>query len=133
MSINPAQAIGSTADLPSAIPEDRLHSNPNSRVSPSPAPTTSGTEPTREVLDKHKASASAEVPQDEVQVQRDNASNGQIVIRYMDRSGQVILQVPSSQVLGLARAIERALQDQAQKRTTAGSASFYEGETQHGD
>jgi uncharacterized FlaG/YvyC family protein len=52
-------------------------------------------------------------------VQRDDESNGQIVIKYLDHSGQVILQIPSSQVLGLARAIEKTFEEQASHRGNA--------------
>jgi biopolymer transport protein ExbD len=58
-----------------------------------------------------------ELPQDEVQVQRD--SQNQIVIKYLDGSGRVIFQVPSSQIVALQRAIEQALEDQVQRRSTA--------------
>ena len=58
-----------------------------------------------------------ELPQDEVQVQRD--SQNQIVIKYLDGSGRVIFQVPSSQIVALQQAIEQALEDQAQRRSAA--------------
>jgi len=61
----------------------------------------------------------SEMAQDEVQVQRDSQSNDEIVIKYVDRAGNLILQVPSSQVLGLARAIEQALADQSTERQNA--------------
>ncbi len=51
------------------------------------------------------ASASLELPEDEVQVQRDSSS-GEIIIRYLDGRGDVILQVPSEQLLNLAHAAE---------------------------
>jgi len=53
---------------------------------------------------------SAPRAQDAVQVQRETGN--QIVIRYLDRCGQVIVQVPSSQVLELEKAIEQALEAQ---------------------
>jgi uncharacterized FlaG/YvyC family protein len=72
---------------------------------------------------------SAEMPRDEVQVQRVNGASGDIVIRYIDASGNLILQIPSSQVLGLARAIEQALEEQANRSTGASEkASPSEGE-----
>jgi len=59
--------------------------------------------------------------QDEVQVQRTNGVSGDIVIRYMDAHGNLILQIPSAQVLGLARAVERALEEQAGRKPSAES------------
>jgi len=54
--------------------------------------------------------SSEESLEDEVQVQRDS-STGAIVIKYLDQAGNVVLQVPSSQVLSLARAIEKDLSE----------------------
>ncbi len=54
--------------------------------------------------------------QDEVQVQRANGASGDIVIRYLDASGSLILQIPSSQLLGLAKAVDQALAEQANRR-----------------
>ena len=51
--------------------------------------------------------ATTEIPQDEVQVQRDSATNGEIVIKYLDHSGNVIVQLPSQQMLGVTRAIDK--------------------------
>jgi hypothetical protein len=62
------------------------------------------------------------MPQDEVQVQRDPAGSGQIVIKYLDDKGNLVLQVPSSQLLGLARAIEQTFNEQARDRAAASEA-----------
>lgn len=43
-------------------------------------------------------------------MQRDSATNGEIVIRYLDQRGNLILQVPSSEVLGVTRGIDQALE-----------------------
>ena len=59
-------------------------------------------------------------PQDEVEVQRE--SGNRIVIKYLDASGRLIFQVPTSQVLELNKAIEQALEHQAQTRQDAGIA-----------
>jgi len=65
--------------------------------------------------------------QDEVQVQRTDGVSGDIVIKYVDASGSLILQIPSEQVLGLARAVERAIEAQDNRRAgvaaRAGGAS----------
>jgi len=61
--------------------------------------------------------------QDEVQVQRTNDGRGDIVIRYVDPHGNLILQIPSSQLLGLARAIDHALEEQASQKSNASGDS----------
>lgn len=45
--------------------------------------------------------------EDAVQVQRESGNH--IVIKYLDRSGSVIFQVPTSQVIALQKAIEQVL------------------------
>jgi uncharacterized FlaG/YvyC family protein len=67
-------------------------------------------------------------------VQRDSETNGEIVIRYLDRSGDVILQVPSSQMLALTRAIDQNLQQEAKVRATASdSPTADKGDDTYGD
>jgi hypothetical protein len=63
------------------------------------------------------SSSSTELPEDEVQVQRDSQTNGEVVIKYLDHAGNLILQVPSSQMIGLARAIEEDFQQEAKARS----------------
>lgn len=84
----------------------------------------------RELPNPPSPSAPPELPQDEVEVQRDPAGSGQIVVKYLDAKGNLILQVPSAQVLKLARSIEQALDSQAKSRTVANTGS--EGEP-HGN
>lgn len=120
MSINPVQGTGpSAADASVAAPAVRRHVATTSDFQPLPTRVNPGTESTREVRHPLKRTETPETPRDAVQVQRDDESNGQIVIKYLDHSGQVILQIPSSQVLSLARAIEKALEEQASHRANA--------------
>jgi len=73
------------------------------------------------------------MPQDEVEVQRDSAANDEIVIKYMDHSGNVILQVPSSQVLGVTRAIDQDFQrEQRLRANTSAVVGSTGGEKAHG-
>jgi hypothetical protein len=118
MSINPVPAVSNAinASLTAGAGRSSSARAPGPHE-PSPRPN-SGARPIQEIQQRPQTSETLEIPKDEVQVQRDSASNGQIVIRYLDHSGQVILQVPSSQVLGLARAIERALEEQATRRSS---------------
>ena len=99
---------------------DSIDATPTARTSSSAArhPVTDSTvpnlgrSPNKEIRDPQAHQSSAPMPEDEVRVQRDS-TDGHIVIKYMDASGRLILQIPSSQVLGLARAIDQALEEQA--------------------
>lgn len=115
MSMNPVPATGSI-DL--AVAADAAVRK-NSSCAPQPEKATGppdlGNNPKEEIRATQSDSTSAPMRRDEVRVQRDEETNGQIVIKYMDAAGNLILQIPSSQVLGLARAIDQALQEQAQE------------------
>ena len=111
MSIDPVTAISSAADSASGAAVGRP-----SGVSPDPRAASGSNSATKPIEENHSeklTSEPPELPQDEVEVQRTNDGSGDIVIRYMDPHGNLILQIPSSQVLGLARAIERTLEQQA--------------------
>lgn len=63
--------------------------------------------------------AATEFPPDEVQLQLDTQIRDQVIIKYTDKAtGEVVLQVPSAQVLDVARGIY----DDFQKETKARSA-----------
>jgi len=117
MSINPVQENLTVADARPATQAIRPRAAVTSEARPPHSKP--GAEPIRDAPQAPRPSESSEIPRDEVQVQRDSESNGQIVIKYLDHSGQVILQIPSSQVLGLARAIDKALEEQASRRANA--------------
>lgn len=93
-----------------------------------------GTSPKPEGHPSPSSAALTELPEDEVQVQRDSGAGGEIVIKYLDQSGTVILQVPSSQVLEVARAID---QEVAQAEKTLANRDAYQSSHQggkiHGD
>jgi uncharacterized FlaG/YvyC family protein len=116
MSINPVQGIGTE-------PTRFAQTNPRSTQPQTPDPDAQefpppnlGTNSKQEIHTVQRASSSAELPQDEVRVLRDKETNGEIVIKYLDHSGNVILQVPSSQMLGVTRAIDQEFLDRAKVR-----------------
>jgi hypothetical protein len=116
MSINPVQTI-------SQIVETRPANASPRPEPPAPAETKSndpnaGNPPKAEAQKTQSASVSAELPQDEVDVQRDTQTNGDVVVKYKDPSGNLILQVPSTQVLGVARAITQDFRTEAKARET---------------
>lgn len=114
MSINPVTGIGPTDKAQLAVENPRSAAvQPSTAKFPIPDP---GTSPKQEIQSPQSAAAPSEMPQDEVQVQRDSATNGEIVIKYLDRSGNVILQIPTSQMLAVSHAIDQELESEEKAR-----------------
>jgi len=133
MSISPAQGI--------IVPLDNQQVEERSAHPPTAAPSTpeeniaqpdSGASSKTNANPAQNAAQNNELPEDEVQVQRDSQTNGDIVVKYVDHSGNLILQVPSLQVLGLARAIDQDFAREA-KLHNPENASQDEGGKSHGD
>jgi len=62
--------------------------------------------------------ATTEWPPDEVQLQLDSQIRDQVIIKYTDKAtGDVVLQVPSAQVLDVARGIYGDFQKEARVRS----------------
>lgn len=119
MSINPVPAIGPVSDGQSADARSDPRQQPASAASGTEiAQPDPGTQPNQETRIPQNVSESNDLPQDEVQVQRDTETT-EIVIKYLDRSGSVILQVPSSQVLALAHAIAQDFHQAATEQQAA--------------
>ena len=115
MSINPVPITSSIDPTAAADAAVRKNSSPEPHPRTASASPDLGNKPKEEIRPAQSHRTSAPAQRDEVRVQRDEEANGQIVIKYMDAAGNLVLQIPSSQVLGLARAIEQALQEQAQE------------------
>src|SRR5579864_4399546 len=129
MSINPVTTLTNAAGTATANGR-ASRSSSSAKASSQPD---SGTKPREEIRSPQRTTDSAEMSKDEVQVQRVDGASGQIVIKYVDSSGDLILQIPSSQVLGLARAVEQALQEQANRRIRANeNAQLAKGENSDG-
>jgi len=132
MSINPVQEIASNVEAQVA-PKDRPSGlAQSSAAGPELAVPDPGSSPKPESHDPQTAPSSAQMPQDEVQVQRDSGTNGDIVIKYMDHFGNVVLQIPSSQVLGVAHAIDQELAQEAKARAVASETPTGNGGKNHG-
>jgi hypothetical protein len=116
MSIHPVSAIESNSAAQANAPADR----PAPVVEKNPVQPISGPSPKPETHNPSNTAASSQMPEDEVQVQRDSEANGAIVIKYVDKFGHVVFQVPSSQVLGVAQAIDQELAAEAKARENAG-------------
>jgi hypothetical protein len=135
MGINPVVAIWPTADAQfdgSGRSRAPLYSFPPPRsATPSPE---SEPSPKQESVQTSRPPSGVGEPQDEVEVRRDPQTDGEIVIRYLNHSGQLILQVPSSQVIDFQRAIAQNLQQASIVRTGAGdTAQPSEGGKSNGD
>jgi hypothetical protein len=131
MSINPAPVIWPATDPqledanPRPQPPQPVSENGGS------AQTDSGNSATANTDILPNASRPAETPQDEVDVQRDSQTGGDVVIQYKDQSGNLILQVPSSQVLGLERALRQEFREEAEAQART-EQTVNEGGKDHG-
>lgn len=121
MSIGPVQSPGADGGTQSADANVR---SARSQPAPAPAPAQeqpdSATVQKQEIQHAQNVAAESERLQDVVQVQRDSQLADQIIIKYMDQTtGQMILQVPSTQVLGVARGIAQDFQQEAARNAAA--------------
>lgn len=118
MSIDPVLAI---AAVPTASTRSDFPARSGQKLQVNSAHPDLKIRANRELEVPPKEAKSFELPQDVVQVQRE--SQHQIVIKYLDDAGKVIFQLPSSQVLALQRAIEKALENQARSRDSNNAAA----------
>jgi hypothetical protein len=118
MSINPVQTISQIVEARLAGVAPRP-GQPPAPVEVKPSAPIAENPPESAVQEKQNASKPSELPQDEVDVLRDSQTNGDVVVKYLDHAGNLILQVPSTQVLGVARAIEQDFREEAKLRATA--------------
>jgi len=122
MSINPVPAIGPASEVPaSEIPPraQQPKSDPlsESAKKPETRPDT-GTVSKQDSSFARTAPIPSEFPEDEVQLQQDPEIKDQVIIKYLDKAnGEVVLQVPSAQVLAVDRGIRAEFQKQAETAT----------------
>jgi S-adenosylmethionine hydrolase len=131
MSVNPVLTIdlnvnGLSSDV---TPQNRRTADQNV----TPVQTDTGTSPKQEVSQVPLNSTSTELPQDKVQVQRDSETNGEVVIKYLDHFGNLIVQMPSSQMLGVTRAIDQDLKQEAKVRESEETSAAGKAGGNHGD
>jgi len=130
MSIGPVisfNAIGEAASSEVQPPRQRPPT-PHSE-NPGPSLPASGNVPKQEGQVQKAAPAESQLPEDEVELQRDSQLENELIVRYVDKSGGLILQIPSEQTLNFERAIAAEF-NQAKPRATTEAAS-QEGES-HG-
>ncbi|MFZ1158399.1 MAG: hypothetical protein WAO10_11495 [Candidatus Sulfotelmatobacter sp.] len=143
MSIGPVQNLGPVTEAPSAKVSPPVERSQTTASQHDPAeeiaqPET-GTLPKQKELGVKNLSSPAQLPQDEVQVQRDSQIKDEVIIKYLNTAtGDLILQVPSAEVLSVDRGIYQEFQQQAKVRENAGTAPVAdrpstEGEEPHGN
>ncbi|MFZ0799237.1 MAG: hypothetical protein WCA13_04320 [Terriglobales bacterium] len=99
-----------------------------------PGQPVSGTLPEQESSAAKIVPSNYELPQDVVEVHQDPDIKDQIIIEYLDKAKDVVLQVPSNQELGVERGIAEEFQQAAKLGASGGTAaSVSEGEKTHGD
>ncbi len=138
MSIGPVQNLGSVSQEPSAKANPPAERSQTSANQQEPAEKTAqpetGTLPKQNETAVKNLPSPAELPQDEVQVQRDSQNRDEVVIKYLDKAtGDLILQVPSAEVLSVARGIYQEFGQQAKVQQSADTATVTDkGEKSHG-
>jgi len=93
----------------------------------------SGIQPEQKTSIKKNAAETYELPTDVVEVHQDPEIKNQVIVQYLDKSKNVILQVPSSQELGVEHGIAEDFQSAAKLRAIASTAGASEGEKPNGD
>lgn len=132
MSINPVQSFG-PQDVAQSADARAVRTQP---AAPSRTPKAVeqpdlGTASNQEIQRARNAAVEREQPEDVVQVQTDSQLGNQIVIKYTDQAtGRTILQVPSSEVLSVARGIAEDLRHEL--KPEANSTSGTTGGEKHG-
>jgi uncharacterized FlaG/YvyC family protein len=134
MSINPVQSFGNESGVQASAESARAprpQSTPVSVTIRAQEQSSSGTLPNQEIPHAQKVAADAEAPQDVVQVQHDSQITDEVIIKYtVEATGRVILQVPSAEVLSVARGISQDLREEA-KLESSSTANAVEG-VEHG-
>jgi uncharacterized FlaG/YvyC family protein len=134
MSIGPVQNLGPESQSAKASPaaeRSQTIVNQLEAVGKVAQPGT-GSLPKQEAPGTKDVSSPLEVPQDEVQLQRDPQIRDEVVIKYLDKATRdLILQIPSAEVLSVDRGIYQEFQAQAKVRESAGAA-VDKGEEPHG-
>lgn len=147
MSIGPVQNLGPVTEAPSAKanpPAERSQTTASQHpAAEEVAQPETGTRPIQKEAGVKNLSSATELPQEEVQVQRDSEIRDEVVIKYLNTTtGDLILQVPSAEVLSVDRGIYQEFQQQAKVRDDAGAATVAdesskrtsrEGEEPHGN
>lgn len=122
--------VGPAQQLP---PETEVHESVRQVPASKSQSPSSGNDLIREAPKPQNSSPVPAFVQDEVKVQWDS-SDHLMIYQFVNQSGSLVLQVPSEEVLGVARGIEESLQQEATKQEAATlQAASGEGEKPNGN
>ena len=119
MSVSPVQNPVVESAAPYSQPADRK-AQPDPRASkPTPTfPPDAGNVSKQEAQTAHGSFVTTQLPEDEVELQHDSELENELIVRYVDGSGNLIVQVPSGQMLSVQQGIMQEFQ-RAQARSSA--------------
>jgi hypothetical protein len=137
MSIAPVSSFPPDRSEPSANPNvgsGHSETSPTSGAAEKATSPIPGTLPEQESSVAKNVSAAYELPEDVVEVHQDPEIKNQVIIQYLDKAKDVVLQVPSNQELGVERGIAQEFQQAVKLRESDSTAATVgEGEKTHGD
>jgi hypothetical protein len=122
MSIGPVQNFApvelASGNAQHGQPHSRRQAQPHPVDAPENIPPNAGNDPNPEAPVLKHTPVETQQPEDAVELQRDSELQNELIVRYVDGSGNLILQVPAEQVLRFQRAIAADFQ-KAQSVTPA--------------
>jgi len=121
MSIGPVQGFSPGGEVQPAdanLRAARTRSGPSPDTEVQPLQPDPVSVPKREVQAAQTSSPQPLSEQYEVQVQPDTELQSELIFKYVDRAGNLILQVPSAQALGVKRGILEEFQQRASRAST---------------
>jgi len=137
MSIAPVQSFPpANSDPPenASVRTGQTTARPAAKPAEESAQPVSGTLPKQEKSIAKNVPSTYESPPDVVELHQDPEIRDQVIIQYLDKARNVILQVPSNEELMVERGISQEFQQAAKLRVTERTpAAASEGEKTHGD
>lgn len=126
MSIAPVESLSPITNEPSAspnVPSVNSQARPASGSAEESTQSVSGTLSKQENTTVKKVPSTYELAQDVVEVHQDPEIKDQIIVQYLDKARNLILQVPSSGELSVERGIAQESQQEAKLRQNQESAA----------
>jgi len=131
MSISPA--ISFSTIYPASSPESpSVQGSAQALVQSAHSSAKSEKVPNAEVQTSTDNSAASPLREDEVELQRDSELENELIVRYVDKAGNLILQVPGSQMLNFQRAIAAEFQHSKQSAAAPASEKVSQSGESHG-
>jgi len=130
MSVGPVQnfLVEAVAMYPQSADRKAQPDSRNSEPSPT-FPPDAGNVPEQEAQALHSPSPTPQLPEDEVELQHDSELENELIVRYVDGAGNLILQVPSGEMLSVQRGIMQEFQRAQARPDTPAEVAGQEGES----